>query len=216
MPKASKANKKFTKTVIGATPVVAPTPVVAKSKKPHRGSGDSMDKTKWGLHLRRINPEATWGSFLQGCKDSFLDIDGNVLKYKDSDVRFKWSQMVEQVEKLVNINNPFKNDSESREFLEYILRSILVCDIHYVDQEPVEDTEDYEITPDGSDLVIEVEASKTVPIEIADPNAIVFTPYHVHYLVNIVTAYVSKSRTENVTFFPAGKMTNTLDYLHIF
>lgn len=209
MPKTSKA-KKFTKTVIGATPVDT------KNKKTHRGSGDSLDKKKWNLHLRRINSEATWGSFLRGCKDSFLDDNGEVLKYKDGDVRFNWLQMIDQVEKLVNINNPFKGDQESRDYLEFILRSILRCDVYLGHQEPVEDTEDYEIVSTRSDLIVEVGASHTVTIDIADPSAVVFTPYHVHYLVNVVTAYVSKSRTENVTFRAAGKMTNILDDLRIF
>ena len=209
-------NKKaFTKEIIGATLINSKPGTVIKPN--YRGSGDSLDQKKWGLPLKNVVPGPTVGSLINGYDKVFIGRDGNVISFKPNDKRFTWADMIHQVEALLNSKkrNLFKDDLKRRDHLIYILRKFLRYDLIF-GNEHNEDIGEFEITSNNSDIVITKQVSDKLTWTI-DLNKRIYTPYHVHYIVNWITTYVKATvEKPDLTLRCFGPIVDTFEGFPLF
>lgn len=214
--KKSTNKKSFTKQTIGATLINFKPGTVIKQN--HRGSGDSLNQKKWGLPLKNVVPGTTVGSLINGCDKIFIGRDGNVINFTPNDIRFTWVDMIHQVEALLNSKdkrNLFKDDPESRDYMFYILRAFLKCDLIFGNDYD-EGVGEFEITSANSNVSIKERVSDSV-IWTIDLHKRLYTPYHVHYIVNWVVTYVKESvKKPDIILWFFGSLVDTFEGFPLF
>lgn len=216
MRSTNKKAFKKEKQIIGATLINSKSGAVIKPN--HRGSGDSLDPKKWGLPLKNVVLGTTIGSLIYGYDKVFIGRDGKVICFKQNDRRFTWVEMIHQVEALLNTKdkrNLFKDDPESRDYLIYILRAFLKCDLIF-GNEYDEGAGEFEITSDNSNVLINETVSGTLTWTI-DLRKRLYTPYHVHYIVNWVITYVKATvKNPDLRLWAFGPIVDTFEGFPLF
>lgn len=208
--------KSFTKQTIGATLLKSKPGTVIKSN--HRGSGDSLDPKKWGLPLKNVVHGTTVESLVKGYDKVFIGRNGNVIEFTSNDRRFTWVELIHQVEALLNTKdkrNLFKDDPESKDCLIYILRGFLKCDLIF-EKEYDEDLGEFEVTSTNSNLSITEHVGDEVTWTI-DLSKKLYTPYHLHYIVNWIVAFVKESvKNPDITLLCFGPVVETFEGFPLF